>query len=373
MAGGAVPVVFRLRQDDPGSPSQTGLIGDRDRRVALEQNAINCTPAQPEGTAPFYPNDDEASAINCTWSCASTSHLQLHQAALAELLTHSTSEATKRAYSADLGHYLASGGTIPSGAEVLALYIADISRTHRPATLARRLAAIGKAHRLKGFADPTKDEIIKSLMRGVRRVEGTAQAEAKPLLREDLAEALEAMGDRPKDVRDAALLLLGFAGAFRRSELVGLNIGDIEPVRQGLVVHIRRSKTDQEGRGRKIGIPFARGRHCPVKALERWLQLVDPDQPHLFPLIDRHGRVHPKRLSGEAVSLIVKDRLAKSGRDPIGFSGHSLRAGFATSAAIAGASTYKIRQQTGHASDAMLNRYIRDGDMFTNNAAGAVL
>ena len=357
MIEGAVPVLFH-----PDG-----------RCIRSEVSAINCTPLSPERQLGIGAESSKVSAINCTTVFAEGAPLQAPQAALAELLTQSTSEATKRAYSADLGHYLASGGTIPSGVEVLALYIADISRTHRPATLARRLAAIGKAHRLKGFADPTKDEIIKSLMRGVRRVEGTAQAEAKPLLREDLAEALEAMGDRPKDVRDAALLLLGFAGAFRRSELVGLNIGDIEPVRQGLVVHIRRSKTDQEGRGRKIGIPFARGCHCPVKALERWLQLVDPGQPHLFPLIDRHGRVHPKRLSGEAVSLIVKDRLAKSGRDPVGFSGHSLRAGFATSAAIAGASTYKIRQQTGQSSDAMLNRYIRDGDMFTNNAAGAVL
>ncbi|MEF2559286.1 site-specific integrase, partial [Aurantimonas sp. C2-5-R2] len=171
------------------------------------------------------------------------------------------------------------------------------------------------------------------------------------------------MSDRPKDIRDRALLLIGFAGGFRRSELVGLDVADVETVRQGLVITLRRSKTDQTGAGRKIGIPHGRTRWCPVAALEVWLSTFGIEAGPILRGINRHGRVGDQRLSGEAVSIIVKKRLAAAGFDPEGYSGHSLRAGFATSAAQAGASSWKIRQQTGHASDAMLSRYIRDGEL----------
>ena len=181
------------------------------------------------------------------------------------------------------------------------------------------------------------------------------------------------MGEGVKDARDRALLLIGFAGGFRRSEIVALNCDDIEHVRQGLIVTLRRSKTDQEGAGRKVGIPFGRTRHCPVLALDRWLAVSKIEVGPVFRPVDRHGRVASERLSGEAVSLIVKERVAAAGNDPAGFSGHSLRAGFATSAVQAGVSTPKIRSQTGHASDAMLARYVRDGELFVDNAAGALL
>ncbi|WP_210215764.1 site-specific integrase [Roseitalea porphyridii] len=256
---------------------------------------------------------------------------------------------------------------------MIAGYIALLAQTHAVSTIARRLAAIGKTHRARGLADPTKSELVKATMRGIRRTNGTAQVEAKPLLRDDLFAVLERMGDRPKDVRDRALLLLGFAGAFRRSELIGLNAEDIDFARQGMVITLRRSKTDQDGAGRKIGIPFGRTRHCPVKALEGWLDNSAIDRDPIFVVMDRHGRTRDKRLSGEAVSIILKTRLRQAGINPAGYSGHSLRAGFATSAAMAGASMLKIRGQTGHANDAMLARYIRDGDLFTDNAAGAVL
>ena len=142
---------------------------------------------------------------------------------------------------------------------------------------------------------------------------------------------------------------------------------------KGIVVHLRRSKTDQDGEGRKIGIPFGRGRWCPVAALDAWLAASGITEGAIFRPVDRHGHVQPARLSGEAVSLVVRERVAAAGLDPARYSGHSLRAGLATSAAQAGVPTWRIRSQTRHASDAMLARYIRDGELFTENAAGVLL
>ena len=210
-------------------------------------------------------------------------------------------------------------------------------------------------------------------MQGIRRTKGMAQREAQALQRDDLFEVLSRMGDRTIDVRDKALLLVGFAGAFRRSELVGFNFADVEHVGRGIVLHLRRSKTDQTGRGRKIAIPHGRTRWCPTRHLSDWLTLARIEQGPLFRSVDRHGHIAPVRLSGEAVATIIKRRVKATGFDPASFSGHSLRAGFATSAVTAGASTFKIRAQTGHKSDAMLARYIRNPDMFTDNAAGALL
>jgi integrase len=155
--------------------------------------------------------------------------------------------------------------------------------------------------------------------------------------------------------------------------LVALTCGDVERVRQGMILTLRRSKTDQNAEGRKIGIPLARGRWCPVGALERWLARSGIVERALFRPIDRHGRIGLKPLSGGAVCLIVKERVHAVRIDPSGYSGHSLRSGLATSAAQAGVPSWKIRQQTGHTSDAMLARYVRDGNLFIQNAAGAVL
>ena len=210
-------------------------------------------------------------------------------------------------------------------------------------------------------------------MRGIRRERGSAQRQAKPLLRDDLFAVLGAVGGSLKDIRDRALLLIAFAGGFRRSELVAINCTDIERVRQGAIITLRRSKTDQDGVGRKIGIPLGRSKACPVTALEAWLEAGKLEDGSVFRRVDRHGRVSVERLSPEAVCRIVRERVAAAGYDPSGFSGHSLRAGLATSAVQAGVSTLKIRGQTGHASDAMLARYIRDGELFVDNAAGALL
>jgi integrase len=210
-------------------------------------------------------------------------------------------------------------------------------------------------------------------MRGIRRAHGAAQHQAKPLLREDLFGVLASMGDPLKDLRDRVLLLIGFAGGLRRSELSAINCRDIEQVQQGIILTIPRSKTDQEGVGRKIGIPFGRTIHCPVRALEAWIAATQIEDGPAFRPVDRHGRVSVGRLSGEAVSLIVQERLAAAGFDPNEYSGHSLRDGFATGATRTGVSMFKIRQQTGHVSDAMLSRYVRDGELFLGNAAGLLL
>ncbi|MEC5292105.1 MULTISPECIES: site-specific integrase [unclassified Aurantimonas] len=324
----------------------------------VDRRAIDCT------------DDVIPRAINCTGDITNFSDLS---PAVADLVDGSLSANSKRAYQSDLDHFIAWGGMIPASAEMIAAYLATHADVLTPATLTRRLASLSKAHALKRVSSPTTDALVKATLRGIRRRNGSAQRQAKPLLRDDLFAVLGAMGDRPKDIRDRALLLIGFAGGFRRSELVGLDVTDVEMVRQGLVVTLRRSKTDQAGAGRKIGIPHGRTRWCPVTALEAWLSASGIEAGPIFRGMTRHGCIRDQRLTGEAVSIIVKERLAAAGFDHEGYSGHSLRAGFATSAAQAGASSWKIRQQTGHASDAILSRYIRVGQLFTDNAAGAVL
>lgn len=319
------------------------------------RRAINCTKANPANIAD---PSQGAKALS---------------APIRHFLSQSLSANSKRAYAADLRHFEASHGHIPFSPEGVADYIAGLADTHAVASIQRRLAAISKAHGASGYDDPTKATIVKATMRGIRRMKGVAQREAQALQRDDLFAMLDRMGDRAIDIRDKALLLIGFAGAFRRSELVGLDYADIEHVRQGVVLHLRRSKTDQMGQGRKIAIPFGRTRWCPVQHLTHWLDHAGIEEGPIYRRIDRHGHIAAGRLSGEAVSIIVKKRVEAAGFNPDAYSGHSLRAGLATSAAMAGASMWKIRQQTGHASDAMLSRYIRDGDMFTENAAGAVL
>jgi integrase len=179
--------------------------------------------------------------------------------------------ATRRAYRADLDHFEAWGGTLPATDTQVTNYLADHATVLKVATLTRRLAAISVAHKVRGLPNPAATPLVRATMRGIRRAHGATQHQAKPLLREDLFVVLGAMGDRLKDLRDRALLLIGFAGGLRRSELSAINFTDFERVREGIILTIRRSKTDQDGVGRKIGIPFGRTIHCPVRALENWL------------------------------------------------------------------------------------------------------
>ena len=280
---------------------------------------------------------------------------------------------TRTAYQSDLRYLLGWGGTLPASDTMLADYLADHAGSLTVATLVRRLASISRAHQARALPNPTGSELVRATLRGIKRAHGRPQRRAKPLVKEDLFAVLAAMGDTLKDARDCALLLNGFAGGFRRSELVAINCNEIETVRQGVVVHVRRSKTDQEGLGQKVGIPHGRTRWCPVTALNDWLERSGIEDGPVFRPVDRHGNLLRGRLSGEAVSLCIKARVATVGLDPDDYSGHSLRAGLATSAAASGVSSWKIRQQTGHASDAMLARYIRDGELFVDNAAGALL
>lgn len=186
--------------------------------------------------------------------------------------------------------------------------------------------------------------------------------------REDLSTVLKAIGSATvPDCRDRALLLLGFAGGFRRSELVGLDVSDFVRSAHGVAVTLRRSKTDQTAEGRLIDIPRERGRNCPVQAVERWLTASGIENGAMFRPVNRHGVISDARLSAEAVSLIIKQRVSAAGFDPTGFSGHSLRAGFVTSAVTDGVPTWKIRAQTGHKSDNMLARYIRKTQLFSHS------
>ncbi len=291
---------------------------------------------------------------------------------VSDYLRASLSDNSRRAYRSDLNHFLAWGGTIPASPEMVAQYLAAHAGQHAIATLARRLVSIGKAHTTQGMPSPTDTELVRATLRGIRHTHGAAQRQVAPAVKEDVL-AMVASLHGAKGVRDKALLLIGFAGAFRRSELVSLTMADIEQAKQGLIVHLRRSKTDQDGRGRKIAIPFARGAVCPVLALHEWLDVGGITEGPIFRPVNRHGVIANAALSAQTVALVVKERAKAVGLDPERYAGHSLRAGLVTSAAQLGVSSWKIRQQTGHASDAMLSRYIREANIFVDNAAGAVL
>ena len=261
--------------------------------------------------------------------------------------------------------------SLPATPEVVALYISALADKHRASTIQRRLSAISQAHQLRGYDSPTKSEIVRSVIKGIRRTLGVAPVEKSPLIAADIREMVAALPETLSGKRDRALLLLGFAGAFRRSELVALNVEDLEFTNDGLVVILRRSKTDQEGVGRKIGIPqLSASDACPVSAVRAWLAATAVTVGPLFRSVALGGVLGTSRLSDRAVATTVKKWLP-SGRDVSKFSGHSLRAGFVTSAANGGASVKAIMRQTGHRSLETLMRYMRDASLFRGNALGA--
>jgi integrase len=262
---------------------------------------------------------------------------------------------------------------LPASAETVAFYMADLAKVAKPATIDLRLAAISAAHRAAGYDTPTKEEAVRLVRRGVRRTLGTAQRQVRPLTVPELRRMVGGLGSDPAGCRDRALLLLGFAGALRRSELVGLDVADVTEGADGLTVRLRRSKTDQEGAGRTAGIPFGSNPvTCPVRAWRAWLEVSGITEGAAFCPVDRHGHKGPTRLSGQAVALVLKRHAGRAGLAPAEVAGHSLRAGLATSAAAAGVPERVIANQTGHKGTAMLRRYIRDGSLFRENAASAV-
>jgi site-specific recombinase XerD len=285
---------------------------------------------------------------------------------------------TLRAYRADWNDFVGWSGrcgqeSLPASAETVALYLADLAATRKVATLTRRVAAISQAHQIACFESPTSSSKVRLVMAGIRRTKGTAQAAKTPVLIQDLRLMIDRLPETTIGVRDRALMLLGFAGAFRRSELVALDIGDLEFTRDGLVITVSRSKTDQEGAGRKVGIPYGSNPDtCPVRSVKDWIEKGAINSGPLFRSINRHGRIANERLSAEAVAAVVKKYAALIGRAAAEFGGHSLRSGLATSSAAAGASERAIMNQTGHRSLTTVRRYIRDGSLFRENATALV-
>lgn len=276
---------------------------------------------------------------------------------------------TLKAYRADLDHYRAWGGMVPAAPDVIAAYLTDHAASLSIATLQRRLVAISRAHTMQGHPDAVKADLVKLTMRGIRRVHGKPQAQVAPLLKDDMILLLSHARDNLKGCRDRALLLLGFCAALRRSELAAVRVEDLEFTTQGIILTISRSKTDQTGQGRRIGIPRGRGRICPVQSINDWIMHSGAERGPLFRAITKGGVLSGHALSDRAIADIIKHYAEKAGLNPERYSGHSLRAGLATSAAQNGVSSWKIRAQTGHRSDAMLARYIREGDLFSENAA----
>lgn len=269
------------------------------------------------------------------------------------------SASTREAVQSDIRLFEAWGGTIPATPEAVSMYISAHARQLSVATLKRRLASISTAHQLAGHTSPTSDPLVRRTMQGIRRIHGKPQKQAKPLTVVEITTIVRAISDNLTGLRDRALILLGFAGAFRRSELVGLDVRDLTFTSAGIRIVIRHSKTDPYGEGRTVDVPIGGKLTCPVTAIREWLERAAISKGPLFRPIDRHGNLGSSALTGHAVATVVKRRAEAVGIDPKSISGHSLRAGYATSAAIAGHTVWAIRQQTGHRSDEMVARYVR--------------
>ena len=248
---------------------------------------------------------------------------------------------------------------LPASGAVVAAYLASLAdRGLKAASISLALTAISQVHTRAGYASPRKEACVAETWRGIRRTLGTAQTGKAPLYGAELLAAVRALPATLAGARDKAILLLGYAGAFRRSELVGLDVEDLRRVPRGLEVTIRRSKTDQEGRGRTIAIPReAAAEACPVRAVEAWLSAAQIMEGPIFRRLDRRGG--GARLGAHHVARVCKVAALAGGLDPAQVSGHSLRAGLVTAAARDGRSDRSIMRTTGHRSAAMIGRYVR--------------
>ena len=294
-------------------------------------------------------------------------------ASVRKYVAAASAPATRKAYSSDWHQFekwCQENGQSEKTPAVVACYVADQADAGKKvATLERALVAIGRAHQLAGADDPTKHQVVKETMKGIRRQKSTTQKKAQPLLFESL-KALVATMQREglREKRDIAILCLGFMSGLRRSELVALNVEDLRYDHRGLTVHVRRSKGDQVGEGRDLVVFRSSGPTCPVAAVESWLAAAGIAAGPVFVGVDRLGRPrHGNRLTDQVVRLVVKERARAAGLDFEHLSGHSLRAGLATQAALNGASMKDIAKQTGHRSEKILGGYIRDADLWRNN------
>lgn len=285
---------------------------------------------------------------------------------------------TRRAYQHDWASfeafcYAKGVDPLPATADTVSAYIIFLrdGQGLKLSSIRRYLSSVSMAHKARKFPAPTQDVEVQSLLDGMKRVHGVAATSKAAATLEKIQSMMDQVPETPLGIRDRALLLLGFAGAFRRSELVGLNFEDITETKEGLEVVIRRSKTDQHGEGKKKAITY--GVHwvtCPVRAWFAWKEVMASQgicDGAVFRSMDRHGHIKD-RLSGKAVALVVKRYAVAAGLDATQFAGHSLRSGFVTTAVANGASDHEIMFQTGHKSRAMVDRYVQQANLFKQNA-----
>ena len=284
-------------------------------------------------------------------------------------LKSSKAQNTLRAYEADykdFGRFCIKHGfkSMPTDPKVVSLYLTHLSQTSKFSTLKRRLASISVVHKLSGHYIDTKHPMITENLMGIKRVKGSYQKAKKPILLNDLKSIVNIIDKDKNEKRrskNRALILIGFAGGFRRSELVAILYEDLDFVPEGVKIFVRRSKTDQSGEGMTKGIPyFSSQEYCPVISLKNWLEKSEIKSGKIFDISDK------------SVALTVKKYAAIAGLDPNKYSGHSLRSGFATSTAELGAEERSIMAMTGHKTTQMVRRYIQEANLFKNNALNKI-
>ena len=292
-------------------------------------------------------------------------------------LQKSKAENTLKAYESDWNDFISwcqyhQLPELPTEPETIVNYINDLADVAKANTVSRRVTAISENHIAAGFQtkNPAKSGLVRSALDAIRREKGTMQRGKSPILMEDIRELALCFADDIVSRRDKALLFLGFAGAFRRSELVHIQIEDLTFSIEGLLILITQSKGDQYGEGNYVAIPYAPDKMiCPVTAVQEWLESsgLYRQRGPLFRPFKRNKELRKEQLSDKSVALIVKKYIAQSGLNPDDFAGHSLRRGFATSAAQHDVDEYTIMKQTRHKSEKMVRRYIEQGNMFKKN------
>ena len=290
---------------------------------------------------------------------------------------------TVRAYKSDFndfGLFCAQNGfkSLPSEPKIVALYLTYLStKNAKMSTLKRRLVSIGVIHKLKGhYLDTKHPSIIENIM-GIKRRKGSIQNGKKPLLISSLKIIINVIDQQNKEkikiLRDRSIILIGFSGGFRRNEIVSLNYDDLDFVPEGLKIKIKRSKTDQFGEGVIKALPyFDNSNYCPVVSLKNWIDIARINSGALFRRFSKGSKLTEKRLTDQTVALLIKEYLQLAGIDNKNYSGHSLRSGFATSAAESGAEERSIMAMTGHKSSEMVRRYIKEANLFKNNALNKI-